>query len=149
MQTDNIHQRSKGNVVKNEAVGVVFANNGQGRITIDDFAHLNNKYVEGICRVLIIPRGTTGGMSSPEVSVSVMAEENLQGMIYYIKYFKIIGRTYTHADIEIYKVRAMYHQRDMEEVHKDPEVLPTVNPREWPKTLETVEEYIRGFLVVD
>ena len=28
----------------------------------------------------------------------------------------------------------------MEESHKDPEVGPTVDPRDWPKTLETVEE---------
>ena len=33
----------------------------------------------------------------------------------------------------------------MEESHKDPEVVPTVNTRDWPKNLETVEEYIRQF----
>ena len=36
----------------------------------------------------------------------------------------------------------MYHQRDMVEAHKEPEVVPTVDPRDWPKTLETVEEYM-------
>ena len=132
-----------------EAVGVIFANDGQGLITIDDFTQLNKKSVEGICRVLRRPGGTTGGVSNPEVSVSAMDEANLQGMIYYIKYFKSIGRTCTHADVEISKVRVMYHQRDMEESHKDPEVVPTVDPRDWPKTLETVEEYIRGFHGVD
>ena len=43
----------------------------------------------------------------------------------------------------------MYHQRDMEESHKEPKVVPTVGTRDRPKTLETVEEYIRGFCVVD
>ena len=33
----------------------------------------------------------------------------------------------------------------MEEAQKDPEVVPTVSSNEWPKTLKTVEEYIRGF----
>ena len=33
----------------------------------------------------------------------------------------------------------------MEEAHKDPEVVPTVNPKDCPKNLETVEEHIRGF----
>ena len=33
-------------------VGVVVAYNGQGLITIDDFSQLNNKSVEGLCRVL-------------------------------------------------------------------------------------------------
>ena len=44
-----------------EAVCVFFANDGQGIITIDDFAQLNEKYVEGIFRVLRRPGGTTGG----------------------------------------------------------------------------------------
>ena len=34
--------------MKDEAVGVVVDNNGQGLITIDDFAQLNEKYVEGL-----------------------------------------------------------------------------------------------------
>ena len=93
---------------------------GQGLITIDDFDQLNEKSVEGICRVIRRPVGTTGGVSNPGVAVSEMAEANLQRMIYYINHFKRIGRTCTHADAELSKVRAMYHQRDMEESHKEP-----------------------------
>ena len=43
----------------------------------------------------------------------------------------------------------MFHQRYMEEAHKDPEVVPTFNTRDWPNTLETAEEYIRGCSLVD
>ena len=128
-----------------EAVGIVVANDGQGPITIDDFDQLNEKSVEGLCCLLKIPRGTTLGVCNPGVAVSAMAEANLQVMIYYIKNLKMIGRTCTHADVDIAKVREMYHQRYMEEAHKDPEVVPTVNPKDWPKTLETVEDHIRGF----
>ena len=39
----------------------------------------------------------------------------------------------------------MYHQRYMEESHRGPEVVPTVDQRDWPNTLEKVEDYIRGF----
>ena len=96
-----------------EAVGVFVSNNGQGIITIDDFVHLNEKYMKGLFWVLRKPGGTTGGVSNPGVAVSAMAEANLQGMIYYIKNFKIIGRTCMHVDVELSKVRAMYHQWDM------------------------------------
>ena len=88
-------------------------------------------------------------MSNTWVAVSAMSEANLQGMIYYIKHYKSIWRTCTHADVELSKVGAMYHQRDMEESHKDPELVPTVDRRDWPKTLEMVEEYIIGFRVLD
>ena len=84
-------------------------------------------------------------MSNPGVAVSGMAEANLQGIIYYINHFKRIGCTCTHANVELAKYRAIYHQWDMEEACKDPEVVPTVDPKDWLKTLETVEEYIRGF----
>ena len=47
-------------------------------------------------------------------------------MIYYIKYFKRIGRKFTHADVELDKICAMDHTRDMEGAHKDPEVVPTL-----------------------
>ena len=56
-------------------------------------------------------------------------EANLQGIIYYIKHFKRTGRICMHADVELSKVRAIYHQRDMEESRKDPEVVPTVYPK--------------------
>ena len=79
-------------------------------------------------------------MYNTEVAVSAMAEANLQGIINYIKYFKRIGRTCTHADVDHGKVCAMYHQQDMEEAHKYPEVVPIVNTKDWPKTLETAEE---------
>ena len=59
-----------------------------------------------------------GGVSNPGVAVSAMAEEYLQKMIHYMKSFKIIGCTCTHADVELSKVSAMYHQQDMEEAHK-------------------------------
>ena len=65
-----------------KSVGVVVANYGQGLITIDDFAHSNEKSVEGICGFLRRPGRTEGGLSNPEVSVSEMSEVNLQGMIY-------------------------------------------------------------------
>ena len=70
-------------------------------------------------------------------------------MIYYIKHFKRIERTSTHTDVDLSKVRAMYHQWDMAEYHKDPKVVPTVNAMDWPKTLETVEKYTRGFHRLD
>ena len=53
-----------------EDAGVVVDNDGQRIITIDYFFQLNYKYVEGLCRVLQRPRGTTGGVYNPGVEVS-------------------------------------------------------------------------------
>ena len=101
--------------------------------------------MEGLFRVLRRPVENTGVVSNTGVAVSEMDKANLQGMIYYIKYFKRIGRMCTHADVDLSKVCVVYYQKYMEEAHKDPKVVTTVDPREWPKTLETVEYYIRVF----
>ena len=106
---------------------------------------MNEKSAEGLFRVLRRPVGTTGGVSNTGFVVSVMAEANPQVIIYHIKNFKSIGRTYTHADVELARVCALYHQRDRGEFHKDPEAVPTVDPKDWPNNLETAEEYIIGF----
>ena len=96
---------------------------------------MNDKYVEGLCRVLQRTGETTGGVSNPGVEVSAMDEENLQGMIYYIKYFKKNGCTWIHADVDLEKDHTIYNHRDMKEAHKDPEVVPNVDPKDRPKTL--------------
>ena len=43
--------------ITEEFIGVVVANDGQGIISVDDFAQLNEKSVEGICWVLLRPEG--------------------------------------------------------------------------------------------
>ena len=65
----------------------------RGLIKIDDFSQFNDKYVEGLCQVLQRNGETIGGVSNTGVEVSAIDEENLQGMIYYIKYFKRNGCT--------------------------------------------------------
>ena len=125
-----------------EAVSVVVANDGQGIIMIDNFAQLNENCLDGLYRILPRHVGTTGRVSNPGVVISEMAEANLQGMIYYIKHFKKTGSTYTHADVDITKVCAMYHHKDMEESQNEPEVVLSVNTKECLKNLEIGEEHI-------
>ena len=79
------------------------------------------------------------------VLVSAMYKANLQGMVYYIKHFRMILHTCKHSNVELNKFQVLCHQRDMEEYHKEPEFILIVDTKECPKTLETVEDYIRGF----
>ena len=56
--------------LKYEAIGVVVANDVQGIIKIDVFFQLNEKSVEGLCRVIRRYGGTTWVVSNPWVAVS-------------------------------------------------------------------------------
>ena len=48
-----------------KAVAVIVASYIQGLIKMDDFAQLNDKSAESICRVLIRPGGNIGEVSNP------------------------------------------------------------------------------------
>ena len=98
-----------------EAVGAVVANDGQGLIKI-----LNEKSVEGLCKVLQKSGGTAEEVSNSGVVVSSMAEANLQGTIYYIKNSKRIWRTCMHDDIDKAKICMIHYPQDMEEAQEDP-----------------------------
>ena len=76
--------------------------------------------MDGLCWVLQSSGETTVVVYNPGVTVSEMAGAKQQEMIYYIKPVKRIGRTCTHADVDLDKVSSMYHKDYMEEVHKDP-----------------------------
>ena len=78
-----------------------------------------------------------------------MAETNLQGMAHFISHYDRISRVIMTQNITLVKVRDMYHQRDMESKHEDPTVVPTVDSKDWPQTLESDVEYIYGFCGVD
>ena len=58
--------------------------------------------------------GMQWGVYNTEFVLSEIGEANLQGMIYYIKNSKRIGRTCTHANVELDKFRAVYHHREIE-----------------------------------
>ena len=65
-----------------EAGSIIIANYGQGLISVDDFAHLKDKYVEGLSQVLRRTGGTTGGSANLGDAVSAMDEANLQVIVY-------------------------------------------------------------------
>jgi hypothetical protein len=43
--------------------------------------------------------------------------------------------------ITMVNIRALHHQRDQEEDHTDPDA-PTIDGEDWPKIIETLQEYL-------
>ena len=71
-------------------------------------------------------------------------------MVYFIQRKSIVSSPCGYNDAILDNVRKLNCQRDMEKIHQYPEALPTIDSKDWPKTLEAVvEEYIHGFHRVD
>lgn len=116
----------------------------QNLSTMAQFSRMNEKSVETLARVLRKPGGGGAG-----VKVSAQAEENLQGMVYLIRHHKRVCRTVDFADVTLDKVLKLERQREFEAAHTNPSSEPTIDSKDWPKTMELVVEWIGGFRGVD
>ena len=128
----------------NAAAQVMVNADGQGLASMDDFLTMEDDTIESICRVIRKPGGGDAGQV-----VSAKAEANLKMMVYYIKHQDRISRTIAFADVLLNKVRKMKRQAELEKKHKDPEERPEIDPKNWPKTLESVIEWFAGHRGVD
>ena len=55
----------------------------------------------------------------------------------------------THALVTLAAVRKMETQRQQEDAHKDSIVPTVVDLKNWPKSMESLEQYVRGHWGVD
>jgi len=129
-----------------EAATEVVNVNGQNLSVLDDFLQLENKDVETLCRVIRRPGGVNaaGNQQNQGMQVSAMAEANLKCMCYELRHHTRVSRPVVWADITQLSVRALSVQAEMEASHRDPITLPVMDPKNWTKNFEAIDEYFRG-----
>ena len=135
-----------------------FITNDQGMDSLVELALLTDEEVESLCKVVRCPGGTIpnpnaaapgepANIRNPGNSVSMVAENNLKLCCYYLRFQNRTSRTVAAADIDRDPVRALKEHKLWEEKHEDVEA-PEINPRDWPRTIEAIEEWLRGHLGV-
>ena len=87
---------------------------------------------------------SSAGNANPVISVLAMAEANPKRMIYQLRHVACCSRPITWADVMLVSVRKLGMQAEMKESHKDPMMLLVIEPKNWPKTFEAIDEYFRG-----
>jgi hypothetical protein len=128
-----------------EAATEVCNVNGQNLSAVDDFLQLGDKDIETLCRVIRRPGGVNlAGNQNQGMQVSAMAETNLKRMVFQMTHTVRVSRTVVFPDITLVSVRALSAQAKMEASHKDPTALPVMDPKNWTKNFEAIDEYFRG-----
>jgi hypothetical protein len=128
-----------------EAATKVCNVNGQNLSAVDDFLQLGDKDIETLCRVIHRPGGVNlAGNQNQGMQVSAMAETNLKRMVFQMTHTVRVSRTVVFPDITLTSVRALSAQAKMEASHKDPTALPVMDPKNWTKNFEAIDEYFRG-----
>jgi hypothetical protein len=123
----------------------------QGLDSLNEFELLDDDEVANLCKTVRRPGGATvvGGnqVPNPGIMVTPRAETNLKLMVYFLRYRTRTSRPVTAADITLERVRALKDHRKSEKEHTDVDA-PSINNKDWPKTIESIEEFLRGRLGV-
>lgn len=119
----------------------------QGLDNLEEFGYMKDDDVTNLCRVVRKPGGTTGNNNDPNHGnpVSVIAENNLKLMCYYIWYRQMTSDNLAPADLTRPNVRTIKGMKEQVEKHKDPDP-PELPNKNWPKNFEALDEYLRGCL---
>lgn len=133
--------------------------NQQNLTSLEAFSYLEDDEVENLCKQIRRPGGTIPNpqanvagqpptIPNPGLPVSLTAETNLKLMCYFIRY---MTRTSTQIEAEHITLAAVRKYRKLkksEEDHSDAEP-PEINAKDWPRTIDSIREYLRGCLGTD
>ena len=124
--------------------------NEQGVKEVKYFGGLDKELVFTMYKVLHITGGQAQGSGeNHRVSVSAMAETDVQIMVYFIHNRKRFSRPYLYNNVILDNIRKLNFQCDMKKSHQGTEAITTVNSKDWPKDLEADEECIHELQGVD
>ena len=79
---------------------------------------------------------------NPGISVSLRAENNLKLTAFWLRHRWRISRPTMPPDVTIDNIRSVLALRDSEESYKTDDMLPMINARDWPKTMDAISEYL-------
>jgi hypothetical protein len=114
--------------------------------------------VENLCKVIRQPGGTIPNpqagaarqpptISDPGHAISFRSENNLKLMVYFLKYHERTSKVVTDDQITIDSVRELCSLKEQEADHKDLNP-PELDSKNWPRTIEAMEEWLGGCLGV-
>ena len=128
----------------------------QGIDSLSELELLTDGEIENLCKVVRRPggqvaqaAGAAAGQAQPNlgIAVSLKAENNLKLAAYFLRFRTRTSRTTVATDITAASVRALRDHKQYEEKHKDVDP-PEIDGRDWPRTIDGIEEWLRGCLGV-
>jgi hypothetical protein len=121
----------------------------QGIDDLDELRVLKDSEVTNLCKVVRRPGGMlepVGGRPSlPDHGemVSLRAENNIKLACFWLRHRIRVGRTTAIGDVTLARVREVRDLRDNEDKYESL-TKPVINEKDWPKTMEAIEEWLRG-----
>ena len=121
----------------------------QGIDSLEELRVLKDSEVSNICKVVRCPGGmihAAGGRPAvPDHGemISLRAENNIKLACFWLRHRIRVVRTTTVAEVTMANIRMVQDLRDNEEKY-EALTKPVINDKDWPRTMEAVEEWFRG-----
>ena len=134
-----------------EAAGEITSATGQAISTMPDLAEM---YKEGddlvFCQLARPGGANTAGVRNPGIKISAIGQQTFGLMCYYIKHkLSRVDRAVTFVSVTLPAVKSLKAQELLERNHKDPVTVPGIDFKNWPKTMDAIEQWIKGHRGVD
>ena len=115
---------------------------------MEDIEILTDGEIKNLCKVIRRPGGinTITNVANLEIQVSLRADKNLNLSSFFIKHKVRTGRLVVADDITLDNVRFLSELKESEKEHRDPVVSLVIDAKNWPKIMESLEEYLRGHI---
>jgi hypothetical protein len=135
------------------AASATFIVADQGMDDANEFAIMSDEDVVTLCKTARRPGGTIPNpvagadaptlIANPGFGVTARAERNLKLCCFYLRFLQNTSRVVTIGEVTLTRVRKLTRLKDWVENVKKPD-RPTVNDKDWPHTLESFVEFLRG-----
>ena len=135
------------------AAGVL--SSAQGMDDLGELGLLTDDEVEALCKLVRSPGGMIANptgrgaqIAAPGCGVSMRAITNLKLACYFIRHQTRTSRMYTPATVTLARVRELRPLKDEELAYKVPTDKVSIDDKNWPKTLESLQIWISKHLGV-
>ena len=128
----------------------------QGIDSLEEIRLMTDDKIESLCKIVRRPGGTIpvvgaaagapAVQNNPGVSVNQRAENHLKLTSFFLRHKVRVSRNVIPADITFVNIRTVRELREFESTYKVPTETPTINAKDWSKTMESIEEYLRSYL---
>ena len=113
----------------------------QGILSIDDFAEMDKDGEE-----LVFCQLTHPGDCCENTAVGIL---NF-GLVYcYVNYKYQVGRLIDFESVTLADVKRLKTQELLERNHKDPTIMPTIDFENWPKMMDSLDQWVKGHCGLD
>jgi hypothetical protein len=104
-----------------------------------------------VFRQLARPEGVdAAGNRNAGIKISAVSQVNFGLMCYYVKHKQDrVDRIITFPSVTLAAVKRLKAQQLLEHTHKDPIIAPTIDFKNWPKTMDVLDQWVKGHRGVD